>query len=103
MDLDGPTQLLHEFGRLEQLPRVERTILEIAGFPHYERAASDILAFFLDPKNGHGLERGVFQSLLLAAGISNTAGFDFEDITVEREAPTGAASTRSLTCRGFNP
>jgi hypothetical protein len=90
MDLDDPTQLLHEFGRLEQLPRVERTILEIAGFPHYERAASNILAFFLDPENGHGLERGVLQSVLAAAGSSNTAGSDLEDITVEREAPTGS-------------
>jgi hypothetical protein len=68
MEFHDIAQLLDEFSRLPQLPRVERTILEISGYPHYENVASNILGFFLDPKNGHGLERIVLESLLAAAG-----------------------------------
>jgi hypothetical protein len=76
MELGDITRLLDEFSRLPQLTRVEPTILEIAGYPHYENVASNILAFFLDPKKGHGLGRIVLESLLAAAGWPNNAESD---------------------------
>ena len=90
MEFDDKIRLLDEFNRLPQLPRVERTILEIAGYPHYENAASNILAFFLDPRNGHGIERSVLGSLLAAAGATKIADSDLEDMTAEREARAGS-------------
>jgi len=91
MEFDDIVRLLDEFSRLPQLLPVEKTILEIAGYPHYENAAS----FFLEPKNGHGLERIVLESLLAAAGRTNKAGSDLGEISVEREARTGSGGSTS--------
>ena len=43
--------LLDEFRKLP--PGITRspTFMEVAGYPHYENVCSNILAFFLDPKN----------------------------------------------------
>ncbi|MBV8362208.1 MAG: PD-(D/E)XK nuclease family protein [Deltaproteobacteria bacterium] len=61
------SQLLDEFSRIWQ-PPPEQTILEIAGYAHYEIVASNILKFFLDPEQNHGLQTSVLESLLAAAG-----------------------------------
>jgi hypothetical protein len=47
--------LLDDFSKLPD--RVERgpTLMEIAGYPHYEIVCSNILAFYLDPEEPHGL------------------------------------------------
>lgn len=60
--------LLMEF---ESLPKINRSesIFDIAGYPHYENVASNILAFFINPNNEHGLSQLMLSSLLhLAAG-----------------------------------
>jgi len=88
MEFDDIVRLLDEFSSLP-LPAVDKTILEIAGYPHYENAASNILAFFLNPKNGHGLKRIVFESLLAAAG-RNKADAGSGEIIIEREAGAGS-------------
>ena len=87
MDFDEISRLLDEFGRLPQAPRIEPTILEIAGYPHYENVASNILAFFLDPNSGHGFEVAVLGSLLAASG-TEVLDSDLDDVCVDREAPT---------------
>jgi hypothetical protein len=56
-------KILHDF---QSIPKSEinRTFMQISGYPHYENVCSNILAFFLDPKNEHGLKDLCYQALL---------------------------------------
>jgi len=87
MDPNGVSGLLDEFGRIPRLPQAEQTILEIAGYAHYEKVASNILAFFLRAQNNHNLEGIVLESLLAAAG-KTVSESDLDDVNVEREVCT---------------
>src|SRR6266404_1499991 len=74
--LAGFETLLANF---DLLPKAEKkpftTLLEIAKFPHSELACSNILAFFLDPNKEHKLGGLVLNSLLEAAGFTQTASW----------------------------
>jgi hypothetical protein len=59
--------LLCDFNALPQtLPNT--TIFEVGGFPHYEDAISNILAFYLDPQREHGMGTLLLDSILKLAG-----------------------------------
>ncbi len=70
MDIE---ELLVAFRELDH-PVPEFTILNIGGRGHYENATTDLLAFFLDPKQAHGLNRLVLDALLESASL-NSAHF----------------------------
>ena len=61
--------LLYEF---EALPQISMSIFDIAGYPHYENVCSNILAFYLDPNNEHGLGKLLY--LCLMSLLQNSAG-----------------------------
>ena len=42
----------------------DRTLLEISGYPHFENVCSNILAFYFDPGNEHGMKDLLLQSFL---------------------------------------
>ena len=42
---------------------IEPTLLEIGGYPHYENIISNILAFYIDFTNNHGLGDLIYKSL----------------------------------------
>jgi len=46
-----------------KIPKKEKTWMEIAGYPHYENVCSNILAFYLNPKEEHGLEGKMLKAL----------------------------------------
>jgi len=72
------------FSRLPEPPRREASFFEISGFPHHENVMSNVLAFFLDSRNG--LDR-----LLLDAFLSfgkPPKHLDFARPTLIREART---------------
>ena len=50
----------------ELTPTEDPTILEIAGFPHWENVCSNILAFFLDTRKVHGFGTLFIRSILEA-------------------------------------
>ncbi|QBQ54781.1 PD-(D/E)XK nuclease family protein [Nitrosococcus wardiae] len=77
-------ELLAEF---ESLPKEisSESIFDIAGYPHYENVASNILAFFLNPNNEHGLGHLILSSLLNLSGASETKQ---SNVQVSREAYT---------------
>lgn len=79
-------QLLLEF---KSIPKVikNQTFMEIAGFPHYENVCSNILAFYLNPNNNHGLSAIVLKSLIEA--IDGDLDFDLKNVIVNREVRTG--------------
>lgn len=55
-------QLLLEYSGVPKR-KTKRTFMEIAGFPHYENVCSNILAFFFDPSNEHGLRDLLMKAL----------------------------------------
>ena len=77
-------ELLEEF---ESLPKKmhSESIFDIAGYPHYENVASNILAFFLNPSNEHGLGHLILSSLLNLSGASE---INQSNVQVSREAST---------------
>jgi len=62
--------LLDEFKGLPQIPDTIPTMIEIAGFPHYENVCSNILAYFFDTSGPHHLGDLLLSSLLSCAGLS---------------------------------
>src|SRR5437899_6566238 len=60
----GFEQLLKDFGALPQSKPRPKTMLEVTRFPRSELAYSNILAFFLDPSEEHGLVDLMLRSLV---------------------------------------
>ncbi len=84
--------LLDDFGRLPA--RVERppTFMEIAGYPHYENVCSNVLAFYLDPQQPHGLGTLLLDALARAGGIASPDEGIGGNVSVEREVITDAGN-----------
>ena len=59
------TKILIDFKSIPKHKRT-RTFMEISGYPHYENVCSNILKFYLDTKNEHGLKNLVLNSLRIA-------------------------------------
>lgn len=80
-------QYFELLGEFESLPKKVRSesIFDIAGYPHYENVASNILAFFLNPNNEHGLGQLILSSFLNLAGASET---NQSNVQVSREVYT---------------
>jgi hypothetical protein len=90
--LNAATTLLDEFSKLPA--RVERppTFMEIAGYPHYENVCSNILAFFLDPDEPHGLGILVLNAFASAGDIAAAEEEVGGNVSVEREVITDAGN-----------
>ena len=88
-DVDAAQTLLDEFSR-QVPPRPERppTLMEISGYPHYENVCSNILAFFLDPGNPHGLGTLFLDALVRAGGIGEQGREIGVNIQIRREETT---------------
>lgn len=78
------TKILLDF---KAIPRQKRpkTFMEISGYPHYENVCSNILQFYLDPYNEHGLKDLVLNSLMHLIDKDFNFDIDFEEIEVYRE------------------
>lgn len=59
-------ELLRNFEKLPKKSKSE-SIFDIAGYPHYENVVSNLLAFFFNPNNEHGLGNLFFSSLMSLA------------------------------------
>ena len=84
MEIDAIEDLLNEFKHSFQNKSVNPTIFEISGYPHFENVCSNILAFFFDPNNPHGLGDLFLNSLLETVDIKDRQS----SIEVVREQPT---------------
>lgn len=90
------TTLLDEFSRLPSRVARPRTFMEIAGYPHYENACSNILAFFMDPEESHGLGSLVLDAFAGAVGIADADVAIGGNVSVEREVNTNAGNRVDL-------
>ena len=81
---DDWRSLLHAFQSLPATT-VERTFMEVSGYPHYENVCSNILRFFLDPTAEHGLRDMLLSSFLAMAGRGDISVPP--DVSISREYP----------------
>ncbi|GHT23978.1 hypothetical protein AGMMS4957_16300 [Bacteroidia bacterium] len=63
MDVKEFEKLLKVYEHIPKTKR-RRTFMEFSGYSHYENVCSNILQFFLDSENEHGLGNLVFNALL---------------------------------------
>ena len=84
--------LLDEFRQLPVHPERLPTLMEVAGYPHYENVCSNILAFFLDPGRPHGLGTLFLDAIAQIEAIQNQGEAIDSDISVDREARTDAGN-----------
>lgn len=89
--LESFETLLDDFRQLPGRVKRPRTFMEIAGYPHYENACSNVLAFFMDPEESHGLGTLVLDALVSAVGNTDAEGVG-GNVSVEREVVTEAGN-----------
>ena len=87
VEIDDLYKLIHEFGKIPK-PKKAKTFLEICGYPHYENVCSNILKYFLNPKNEHGLNDLVLNALVKIIDEKFKFDIDFHNINIEREFRT---------------
>ena len=83
-------KVLDDFKSLHiQTVAIEPTFLDISGFPHYENVCSNILQFFFQTNEAHGMGDLFIQALLKTVGenISNTILVN--DVVREQPTPSG--------------
>lgn len=85
-------ELLDEFRQLPGGVERPRTFMEIAGYPHYENACSNILAFFMDPEGPHGLGTLVLDALLSVEDSVEVGRVIGGNVSIEREVATGVGN-----------
>lgn len=92
--------LLLKFQALPETPKA-RTFMEVSGYPHYENVSSNLLAFYFDPKEEHGLG-----DLLLTSFMSLTTEAGLLDcktgIKVKTQCSTSAGGFLDLLIEGEN-
>jgi hypothetical protein len=86
--VQAATELLDDFRTLSGRVEPPRTFLEIAGYPHYENVCSNILAFFLDPEESHGLGTLVLDALAKVGNIATADEGMGGSVSVAREVTT---------------
>lgn len=84
------------FLAFQKLPETKRnrTLLEVSGYPHYENVASNILAFYFNPAEEHGLKELLLSAFLQMVGIKELPPMD--GVEVLRETATDAANRIDL-------
>ncbi len=92
-------RFLSKFRNLLPLRRKPKTLIEIAHFPRSELAHSNMLAFFLDPKEQHELG-DVFLKALLKAANSPLTSDSLGEVQVIREDPTGSNKRIDIVVEG---
>ncbi|MEG9430393.1 MAG: PD-(D/E)XK nuclease family protein [Christensenellaceae bacterium] len=80
VDLDNLSAVLRKSVDIEIKSRV-KTFFDVSGFPHYENVISNILAFFFDTNEEHGLKELWLKSLLDC--YNERAGTSFQSGEVE--------------------
>lgn len=77
------SELLIEFNKIPKKKYKDESFISICGFPHYEKVASNLLAFFLDYTREHCLYDLFVKSLIETIG-KNPDDYDL-DFSVETE------------------
>lgn len=85
MENIGFKKLIDDFNKLPRLEKLLPTYLEISGQPHFENVCSNILAFYFNTNEIHGLKDLVLKSFIESIDESLLFEYDIETIRIERE------------------
>ncbi len=77
--------LLETFGKLPKVKQ-NKTLMEVAGYSHYENVASNILAFFFDPNEEHKLGDLLLREFIKL--LEESCPLDLSYADVQREVYT---------------
>lgn len=88
-------KLLEDFGRIRGPSSSPATFLETAGYPHFENVASNILEFFLDPTEEHGLSTLFLDALLAPLALERLS---FQGVTREAGTENGKRIDLVIDC-----
>lgn len=88
--------LLYEF---EALPQISMSIFNIAGYPRYENVSSNILAFYFDPNNEHGLGELLYFCLMDLTYPNEARPYRAQGIRVQREVSTNKGKRIDILIR----
>ena len=88
--------LLYEF---EALPQISMSIFNIAGYPRYENVSSNILAFYFDPNNEHGLGELLYFCLMDLTYPNEARPYKAQGIRVQREVSTNKGKRIDILIR----
>lgn len=77
-------ELFKKLREIKSAPARRKTFMDISGYPHYENVVSNILSFYFDDSEEHGMKDLWFKSLMSISGETITS----QNITVEREVAT---------------
>lgn len=78
-------KLLLNFQRLHKSKDIFPTFIEISGYPRFENVASNILSFYFDTNQKHGLKDLLLKSLLECTDDFEENGLPLETLNVSRE------------------
>ncbi|MCT3733717.1 PD-(D/E)XK nuclease family protein [Elizabethkingia anophelis] len=82
--IDKFERLLVDFQKIDKLDDILPSYIEIAGYPHFENVASNILSFFFNTQQKHNLKNLVLKSLLECVDFDGDFQ-NMETINVYRE------------------
>lgn len=87
--------LLENFSKINNAAfALEPTFLDISGFPHYENVCSNILKFFFNSEEQHGLKDLFIQALLIS--LNERCGHEIKVTDVIREQITNKGNRIDL-------
>lgn len=102
MQVHDAEKLLDDFRALPGRVESPRTFMEIAGYPHYENVCSNILAFFMDSEESHGLGTLVLDALASAGNIAAIDEGVGGNVSIEREVITDAGNRVDILIESDN-
>jgi hypothetical protein len=93
-------RLLAEFSRLPR-KKEARTFMQVAGYPHYENVCSNILAFYFNPVEEHGMGDLLLRALMACLGVPYTGPIAEAPAGRERRTETGLRLDLLITTETF--
>jgi hypothetical protein len=93
------SRLFNDFN-LIPTTKINRTFMEVSGYPHYENVCTNILAFYFDPEAEHGLRDLLLRAFFKILGVED-APFSGK-ISITREMATAAGNRLDLVIEGDN-
>lgn len=90
--------LLKLYEMHEKITQSKPTFMQISGYPHFENVCSNILQFYFNPENCHGLKLMLLFALMTSIQKIPDIQY-FQDVIVEREYPTDKNNRIDLLIR----
>jgi len=100
LSIERVAYLFDELKKLPPLPHRRQTFMEIAGYPHFENVCSNILKFYIQPKNEHGFNTVFLDAI--SRSINQTLSIEEQDIDVRREVITSNNNRIDLVIEADN-